>query len=266
MRAITAVPALLALAVAACAGPSPPGSQPAAAMPPPAPGGLWVVTDVFPVGAGGAGAERLRGQPVRLDPALATTPGGATCDHPSYHPRIVTEAEFLGAPDRVGEFPALVRTLSVVVVRCDGDEFGRYARWPDGSLMTRWDGAVLRLERAPAIALHPPPPAAPMPPPAPPTPAPPTPAPPMPAAAAPPPAGQLLYLASYRGEATAKRGWWQLAAASPTLARLQPATIPVDLGRKGRFIRLFARTHDAAEARHVCAEVKRLLPQCGRGP
>jgi hypothetical protein len=265
--ALPAVAALaLAVALAACAEQPAGGWHAAAAVPAsPVPGGLWVVTDVFPSGTDGAGAERLVGQPVRLDADTATTPGGATCAHPSYHPQVATEAEFLGTPARVAEFPALVRTLAVVAVRCDGDEFGRYARWFDGSLMTRWDGAVLRLEPAPAVALQPPA-TAPMEPMEPATPEPPPAA--MPAAAPPPAAasGKLLYLASYRGETTAKRGWAQLAKDSPTLAKLQPTTTTVTLPGKGRFVRLFARIHDAAEAKRVCAEVRRMLPECGSGP
>ncbi|MGE5503014.1 MAG: hypothetical protein ACM31L_01195 [Actinomycetota bacterium] len=235
--------------LAACAGEEPPATT--AAAPSGAPGGDWVVTDVW--GGGGrdpAGLDRLVGQGVRLDQAAATDPLGRSCDHPVWREYESTEAAFLGALDRAREFPALRRPVAMVEATCDGEPFGRYARWRDGSLMARLGHTVLRL--APAASVPAPVPAAVV--------AAPVAMPAAPAATSVP--DRLVYLASFRKAAEVDRGWAQLKARSATLATLSPVTRKITLPGRGDFLRLFAAAHDEAEARRVCSELGRAVPDC----
>jgi hypothetical protein len=232
------------LLLAACAGqaPPPPADAQATAQAT-APGGDWVVTDVW----GGssrdpAGMERLVGQTVRLDANGAGDILGRVCDAPAWREGETTEAAFLGAMDRVHEFPALRRPLTVIEARCDGQPFGRYARWHDGSLMARLGHTVLRLVPAAAVIRATPAP----------TVAPPTPA----------PAERLVYLASYRNAKEVEKGWRELTAHSPTLAGLSQVTRTITLPRKGTWLRLFAAAHDDAEARKLCGELGKEVPDC----
>ncbi|MBI2236609.1 MAG: hypothetical protein HYU60_06635 [Magnetospirillum sp.] len=262
--------AALALALAACAStePPPPAPPPAVVK---APGGLWVVTDIFESGraAGNRPLEALIGQRVRLDAAEAGDILGRTCPKPAYRQIEVSEAAFLGALARVREYPRLRRPLAVTEVVCGGEPFGAYAQWHDGSLLARSGPLVVRLDRAdvavvPAKAAA----AAPLP--------------PIgqgqapkagdnkkaPAAAKPtarpePASTELVFLASYRNEKHAQRGWLLLKAKSPTLAGLTSKTKPVDLGEKGKFVRLFAVARGKDQARTLCGDIKAQVPDCG---
>lgn len=152
---------------------------------------------------------------------------------------------------------------------CGGEPFGVYAQWHDGSLPARSGPLVVRLDRA-DVAVVPAKAAAAAPPPpigqgqAPkagdskgaPAAAKPT-APPDPAST------ELVFLASYRDDKRAQRGWALLKAKSPTLAGLTSKTKPVDLGEKGKFVRLFAVARGKDQARKLCGEVKAQAPDCG---
>ena len=294
MRTNKAIRLVPLLALAACAAEPvavnhvEPASSPAAAS---APWGKWVVTDSFPSGSGDAGAARLIGQEVVLDFALATEVGGRTCAQPIYRNGTMTEGEFLGNPARMAEFPALTRPVMVTEVYCGSALFARYGHWRDGSLLTGIGPAVLRLERVgtnqgvhiPTVSPAPeivPVTAEPIAVVAPPhtehasaEPAhemandhqkPPTAKKPTPHKER---AGEMqVYLASYLGEKAAHRGWELLAAKSPALATLEPETVPVDLGAKGKFLRLFAKGADESKAKAVCRELKAILPGCGHKP
>jgi hypothetical protein len=208
-----------------------------------APGGRWVVTGAFPVGAVADMASAPRGQTIPLDEALAGEPGGGICRYPHYRTRTATLGSLLGG----GEGVAFARSVTGLDVVCDGRILSTFVTMDDGSLHTRYGGWLLRLERAgtaavaipallpPTIALQ----------------------------GAGPVPSHLVYLASYNTEAGAKKGWGVLVAGSPTLARLSPVTRSVTLPGKGHFVRLFAAAHDAAEAQHICTEVKKAVADCG---
>jgi hypothetical protein len=254
--------AAAALMLAGCASePPPPPVQPATTW-----HGEWVVTDVLDRGRGssGVGSATLVGQRLRLDLEEAGDLLGRTCPTPGYRQAEMSEAAFLGAVGRAREYPQLHRPLAVMEVTCGSQPFGLYAQWRDGSLMGRSGTVTVRLARsgdAVVPAPEPPPPAkvaaAPEPKPEPKA------EPAAAKAAVAPPAGKLVYLASYRDEKHAHKGWAILKAKSPTLAKLQPATKPVDLGKKGKFIRLFAVTKGEDQGRKLCSEFKKQLPDCG---
>ncbi|HSV29998.1 MAG TPA: hypothetical protein VLL76_10580 [Candidatus Omnitrophota bacterium] len=114
------------------------------------------------------------------------------------------------------------------------------------------------------VAEAPPPPPAPAP--APEPVAAPAPAPEPAKAEAPAPAPDkrtLVYLASYKTEATAMRGWKILAKASPVLAKQTPVTTKVDLGKKGKFVRLYGMAADEAERASICKQVGKRVDECG---
>ncbi|CAA7611614.1 TolC family protein [Magnetospirillum sp. UT-4] len=73
---------------------------------------------------------------------------------------------------------------------------------------------------------------------------------------------QLVYLASYRDEARAAQVWADLRQRNPALSG-EPMMKPVELGSRGRFVRLFATAADAAEATRICAQLAPAAPDCG---
>lgn len=73
----------------------------------------------------------------------------------------------------------------------------------------------------------------------------------------------LVYLASYPTEAKARAGWTRLAKASPILARQQPMLQPHDLGKKGKWLRLYALAADEAERGTLCKQLGKLVDECG---
>lgn len=264
--------AALVLAAAACAGEEPPP-----APPPPAavaaPGGMWVVTDAYPVAASYRDTPVVPGLRLRLDADEVTDALGRTCERPSWRsPGPMTAGEFLGGPARGAEFPELARPVQVAQAMCGDEAFGSYAQWPDGCLLSRQAGAMLRLERAETVRVPLPVAAMPVPMAAPVPLTPPASSPPAggpPAAEAPParPAAegqplQPVYLASYGSEKTAEKGWRTLSTRFPALAGLKPLMKPVDLGAKGRFVRLFAQAAPA-DAKTLCGKLRRALPDCG---
>jgi len=283
IRRAALMPLALAPLLGACAADHAPPPPPAAVRATAPPGGQWVVTDVFGVGPSSPGSDRLVGQMLRLDAAQATDALGRSCSEPLWRASQATEADFLGAPTTAQAFPELARTVKVLELICGTESFGGFAEWRDGSLLTRSGPGVLRLERAEAVAAR----AAAKTMAAVPAPTPehmPEHAPehasghaaehhhPAEPAAAEPAAkemakeagpAKLVYLASYGSEATAQRGWKTLAAKSPLLAGLQPATTSVDIPGKGHFIRLFAKAEDAPQAAKLCAELKGEIADCG---
>lgn len=75
--------------------------------------------------------------------------------------------------------------------------------------------------------------------------------------------GTIVYLASYKTEAAAKRGWAVLAKASPILAKQKPITRSVELGRKGTFVRLYGMAADEAGRAAICKQVGKRVDECG---
>lgn len=73
----------------------------------------------------------------------------------------------------------------------------------------------------------------------------------------------IVYLASYKTEAAAHKGWKILAKASPILAQQKPVTHSVDLGAKGKFIRLYGMATDEAERTAICKQVGKRVDECG---
>jgi hypothetical protein len=72
------------------------------------------------------------------------------------------------------------------------------------------------------------------------------------------------HLASYRGRTAAERGWRILSRRYATLlAPLQPAYVPVDLGARGRFLRLLAVPFaDRGAARALCRRLRQAGQFC----
>lgn len=224
--------------------------------------GTWIVTDAFPAGSVTDAASAPKGQNVRLMDDRAGDAAGRLCLGPVYSETPKPSAEVLGVAGR----PGLPDTLPTLTVRCGSGVFASYAAMPDGALLTRYGAWVLRLEPGERLAANPAPmvpepAAAPMQvaPPAEPTPPPKTAAEPdKPAAPA-----KLVYLASYKTEAWAKKGWGILAARSATLKASQPVMKPVEIKGKGKFIRLFAGAKDEAAAKSVCRELGKTVTECG---
>jgi hypothetical protein len=73
----------------------------------------------------------------------------------------------------------------------------------------------------------------------------------------------VVYLASYKTEAGAQAGWKVLAKASPILAKQKPVTQNVDLGAKGKFVRLYGMAADEAERTAICKQVGKRVDECG---
>lgn len=257
MHPLTPWPMVLGgvLALAACA--AEPSMQAA-------PGGTWIVTDAFPAGPVTDPGSAPRGQMVRLDAAMAGDAAGRACPWPRYGGATLPLGTVLGA---AGTTDRLAAPVSVLEVECAGQPFSSYAAMADGSLLTRHGPWLLRLEPGRILAANP----APMVPDAPPIMLVPPPAAPMPAAAAPSPSGTeptpppavLVYLASYRTEAWARKGWDILAARSAGLKAVEPVTRSVEVKGKGRFIRLFAPAKDAADGKRICAELGQAIAECG---
>ncbi|CAA7626034.1 conserved exported hypothetical protein [Magnetospirillum sp. LM-5] len=251
-RPMVALPLLF---LAACASQqSEPMVTKVAAMPP---GGMWEVVGAAAVEPSPTPmASPYLGQKMMLALDAAGDPAGRLCKTPVFQGWDASPATVLG-PTR-GEATRSGAVRPVLEVMCDGQSFGSYVSQPDGSLMTRVNNWVLTLNRA-------------APPPAPPpvmlTPEPapvaaPTPAP------APAPAPMLekrtlVYLASYKTEGSAQAGWKVLAKASPILAGQKPSTQSVDLGKKGKWVRLYAMASDEDERAKLCKQLGKLVDECG---
>ncbi len=223
--------------------------------------GVCVVSDVF--GQSAAGAASPVGQRVRLGMAEAQDLKGRLCANPTYLRGETTEAALLGHAGGLPGFGQLDRMVTVLEVECAQEAFGRYAYWKEGSLLAfdgarafrlvKWDGSG-PLPTAPTRAEMPAPAAMVA----------------APASAAPAggmehPAtpGARIYLASYRDEESARRGWTSLRQRAPLLGQLSPAMTRVTLPRRGKFIRLHAEGASLTQARQLCRQLAALLPDCG---
>ncbi|RAU23098.1 hypothetical protein CU669_02735 [Paramagnetospirillum kuznetsovii] len=253
----------VALLLAACSSGPTTMDSPATAF-----GGTWVVTDSFPAGGVTDMGSSPLGQMVRMDAAMAGDVAGRACPWPSYGDSKGVLGSVVGAI--TSPLPqSLESPVGVLEVTCAGQRFATYAVLADGSMLTRHGPWLLRLEHGEKLAARPAPmapepsmapeahmapvahmaiaaPAIAMDPPA--------------APAAPP---KLVYLASYKTEAWAKKGWGILAAQSASLKALQPVTHAVDLKGKGKFIRLFAPAADEAAGKRICHELGKAISDCG---
>jgi hypothetical protein len=259
-RLFSVLPPLAVLAVLGGCAEAPP---PMAAMPY---NGTWIVTDAFPSGAMAAGAMAPKGQTVPMEAARAGDVAGRVCLTPIYDTGKVPLATVTGAA--APDWMELSKTVTLLSVMCGHQPFATYAQMGDGALLTRYGGWLLRLERGDRLAANPAPMMAepmghPMPVAALPVPA----AAPAPAAAAPPAKAMaphtLVYLASYKTEAWAKKGWGILALHSAALKSAEPVMKTVEIKRKGKFVRLFAGVPGAQEAKLVCKELGRAVSECG---
>ncbi|MBI3445851.1 MAG: hypothetical protein HY055_10955 [Magnetospirillum sp.] len=223
--------------------------------------GAWIVTDAFAAGGVTDPHSAPRGQVIRLEAESAGDAAGRICPGPSYGESQDSLAAFsgAGAPD----WPGMGGMVTILEVTCAGQPFARYAVLADGSMLTRYGAWLLRLEQGEKLAANP----APMSPEPAMAPVPVLPisdaAPPpasAPVAAAPP---KLVYLASYRTEAWAKKGWGILMAQSPSLKGLEPVTHPVEIKGKGKFVRLFAAAKDDQSGAHLCKELGKTIKECG---
>lgn len=242
------------LVLAACADEPPRVTNDKHAVQPP--GGTWEVTAAQAVEAPAKGASPYLGQRLRLAANEAGDAAGRRCSQPVYSGwnaglAVVTG---LGSEKDGGD-----QQVAVMEVTCAGQPYGLYAGMPDGSLRTRVNSWLLTLTRQPE-----PPPMAEMA----------KPAEPMkmaePAKMAEPPKATpaidpraLVYLASYRSEESARRGWTVLTKASPILARQSAILQTVTLKGKGEWVRLYGMAADAGERTAICKQVAKAVDECG---
>ena len=259
-RTLAAMPLLL---LGACAGqPAPPMVSKVSATPP---GGMWEVVKAAPVQATpDKVASPYLGQKMMLTAELAGDPAGRMCKSPAYQGWDMAPSMALGG-DGKGVGMASDTARPVLGVVCGADNFGTYVPQADGSLATRVNNWRLTLTRVP----EPPKPMIPEPAPmkvmAEPAPAS-APSMPMPAPKPEPKAldkSTLVYLASYKTEEKAQAGWKRLAKASPVLAGQKPKTQAVDLGNKGKWVRLYGMAADEAEREKLCKQLGKLVDECG---
>jgi len=222
--------------------------------------GTWIVTDAFPSGAVTDAASAPRGQAVPMDTARAGDAAGRVCPSPRYSEDRAPLSSVVGAA--AADWPGMSDQVTVLNVDCDGRPFARYAVMADGALMARYGGWVLRLEHGEKLAANPAPmmaePAA----------APMAVAPPPPPAVTPPPPvaeapRRLVYLASYKTEAWARKGWGVLAGHSAALKASEPVLKDVEIKGKGKFVRLFAGARDDGAAKTICKELGKAIAECG---
>ncbi|WP_043743290.1 hypothetical protein [Paramagnetospirillum magneticum] len=220
--------------------------------------GTWIVTDAFASGAVADSASAPRGQAVPMEPGRAGNAAGGVCLTPRYLDDRAPLSSVVGAS--APDWPGMADQVAVLVVECDGKPFARYAAMGDGALVTRYGAWVLRLEHGEKLAANPAPmmaePAAP-----------PTVVAAVPAVAPPAPAPEaprkLVYLASYKTEAWARKGWGILAERSASLKGSEPVMKSVDLKGKGKFVRLFAGAKDEGGAKLICKELGKTIAECG---
>lgn len=74
---------------------------------------------------------------------------------------------------------------------------------------------------------------------------------------------RTIYLASYRTEKRALKGFHELQGKSQGLKDAQPVYKTVDIPHKGHFVRLFADVNTPAMADQTCNDLIKLLPDCG---
>lgn len=242
---------LAVVTVAACA--SEPATVATAPQPQPAqaPGGTWEVVADYAAESVGALVSPYVGQPMVLEAARAVDPAGRLCKTPQYWQSQAAAAEVLGHPaqPQAAHDPA---PRSVVTVTCDGAPFAALVSQPDGGWLTRQGAWVLKVAvpqpkpAAAPVALESPAPI------------------PAPAAAKPRHDPRVMvYLASYKTEASARAGFKTLAKASPVLAGQQPITQAVDLGKKGKWIRLYGMAANPAERTALCKQLGKRVDECG---
>lgn len=251
--------ALAVLTLGACASDpetiAPAVPQPQAAQ---APGGEWVVAEDFAAESVGTLKSPYLGQPVVLDATRAIDAAGRLCKTPQYWESTAPADTSLGHPvqPQAAHDPAPRRTIAVT---CDGAAFAVLVAQPDGSWLTRQNAWVLKLDKPAAkpIALVEAPAPAPEPALAPEM----VKAPEQAKAKADP--RTLVYLASYKTETQAHAGFKTLAKVSPILAKQQPTTQSVDLGKKGKWVRLYGLAADEAERKTICGQLGKRVDECG---
>lgn len=227
--------------------------------------GTWIVTDAFPAGKVADAKAAPKGQAVSMEAGRAGDAAGRLCLTPLYTRGQAPLSSVVGA--EAAALPELGKANAVLSVECGSQTFASYAMMADGSLLTRYGGWLLRLERGEKLAANPAPmmtaeaSAQPMAMAAPPAiPAAMTAPAPEPAKVAP---KTLVYLASYKTEAWAKKGWGILASGSPGLKAAEPVMKNVEIKGKGKFVRLFAGVGDDAAGKAVCKELRHQVAECG---
>ena len=195
-----------------------------------------------------------------MEAGRAGDAAGRLCPSPRYGEGRAPLSAVTGAT--ASDWPGLADRVATLTVDCAGKPFAIYAVMTDGTLLTRYGGWVLRLEHGEKLAANPAPmmaepPAAPMAVAALPAAAPPVAAPPAPAA------GKLVYLASYKTEDWARKGWGILVGRSAALKAAEPVTKSVEIKGKGRFVRLFAGARDDGAGKAICKELGKAIAECG---
>lgn len=243
LGACAAEPQAVAPARTAPAAPQPKVAQ--------APGGEWQVVEDYAAQSVGLLKSPYLGGKVVLDAARAVDAAGRLCKAPQYLEGAAAPEVALGHPAQ----PQSARETSprrTVMVTCDGTPFATLVSQPDGGWLMRQDAWVLKLAKA---VTPPPQPHAEAPAPA-----------PVADAAKPAPKPDprtLVYLASYPTEARAKTGYKVLTKVSPLLAANAPITQAVDLGKKGKWVRLYGLAASEAERKTICSQLGKHVDECG---
>ncbi|GEM_PF-3523050 len=229
--------------------------------------GAWTVVHAWPAGSVPlAGVPAPEGQTIAITPTTATDPLGRSCGQPTYTVAPGMLATALGI-----DAPSSEQGL-VLDVTCGGRPFARYVA--NGTrMMSVADGWLFELRpTATTAAVRQTTPA--------PAPVPVVTATPAPApsskrtttrAAAPAKhttaqrhtTGETLYLASYRTQDSAMAGWKVLLTRAAPLKGLQPTFKEVDLGAKGRYVRLYATGASADTQSRICSALGKSSPDCG---
>jgi hypothetical protein len=244
--------------------------------------GTWIVTDAFASGGVADTASAPRGQPVPMEAGRAGDASGRVCPSPLYAEDRASLASVIGAS--APDWPSMAEKVPVLLVECLGRLMATYAVMSDGALLTRYGAWVLRLEHGEKLATNPAPMMAePVAPPMAMTPLPAMPPParveppavakvkppvvarvePPAAAAAPAASHKLVYLASYKSEDWARKGWGVLTGHSSSLKEAEPVMKAVEIQGKGTFVRLFASAKDDGAAKLICKELGKAITECG---
>lgn len=233
---------MLAAAVTACVG-APAEGPPNA--------GVWEVVAVAPSGIAPlpkTDRQALIGRHVVLSESQASDLQGRTCDEPTFRREYREAAAVLNAQ---AVPPRLPNRFAEVLVTCHGAPFTRFVATAGGLMTPYRDTWVLlapaRQQPEAADVTMPDMRTLPV----------------LSSSAEPQFSGHTgvgsggfgVHLESYRTRAAAERGWAELLRRHPELAGQPVAYVPVELPRKGPFVRVVAGSGTRAQAETLCRRI-----------
>lgn len=220
----------------------------------------WTVTEAWPDHANAP--KPPLGQTVFLGELGTGDIGGRECPKSTVTLSEQPLAEILGGMNNQDDMGRVVPKISF---QCDGQDFGSYAHTQPDLLVSHYGPWLLWLRPSNiAAAFLPPPPPPPL------AMAPQSLLPPPP----PPPAEPAhtenvvqpmptdihrVYLASYRKDAQALKGFQEFKAKVHVLDQARAFLKPVDLPKKGHYVRLFAEVDGPAQADQICNAIKTVI-------